>query len=383
MDKDTLFSSFGKWVAPIFSTTFLDQLAQNHADAYVKKLTVPAYLKLFLHAQLQQREGLRSIADDVLSKDFQQELGFESISFSQLCRKNNQVNPALLENLFEQLARKVLRSEGATAADRKTVQVIDSTTISLCLQRYKWAEFRQTKAGIKIHLRLAFMGKESVLPERATITTAKKNDRTQMDALIDEEGATYLFDRGYVDYKAFDDYTERGIHFVTRLKNNAVIEPLESFPIPMESRVTMDERVRIGSASKRAKREYRMIETADSEGNLLILVTNRFELTCDEISDMYRSRWAIETFFKWMKQHLRIKRFYGTSERAVQNQVWMALIAYCLLVLVKKKTQTPHSLLMLSRWLRVLLWKPAEQWLRRIHRPPSRKSAGRRRLNST
>jgi IS4 transposase len=90
----------------------------------------------------------------------------------------------------------------------------------------------------------------------------------------------------------------------------------------------MDERVRIGSSQKRAKHEYRMIETADSEGNQLILVTNRFDLTSDEISAMYRSRWAVETFFKWMKQHLRIKRFYGTSDQAVQNQIWIALIAF-------------------------------------------------------
>jgi IS4 transposase len=204
-----------------------------------------------------------------------------------------------------------------------------------------------------------------------------------MDSLIHEEGITYVFDRGYVDYGAFDSYSNRGIHFVTRLKNNAVIEPLESFVIPAGSKITIDEKVRIGSVQKRTKHAFRMVETADSEGNLLILVTNRFDLTCDEISDIYRSRWAIETFFKWMKQHLRLKHFYGTSEQAVRNQVWIALIAFCLLVLIKREVEVPHSLLQLSRWLKVLMWKPYEQWLRRMKRLPSRKSAGRRRKDSS
>ncbi|OXM13894.1 IS4 family transposase [Paenibacillus herberti] len=382
MDKDTLFSSFGKWIAPIFTKTFTDRIAETRQDAYVKKLTTTAYLKLFLHAQLHQREGLRSIADDLLSQAFQHELGFESISSSQLCRKNNGVDPELLRHVFEQLAKKIV-SKYTALGDRHAIKIIDSTTVSLCLQTYKWAQFRKTKAGIKLHLRLAFVGEDDVLPEFATITPAKKNDRTQMDSLIDEEGVTYVFDRGYVDYKAFDSYSERGIHFVTRLKNNAVIEPIESFEIPTGSLVTMDERVRIGSSQKRAKHEFRMIETSDSEGNQLILVTNHFDRTSDEISAMYRSRWVIETFFKWMKQHLRIKRFYGTSDRAVHNQIWIGLIAFCLLVLVKQDTKTPHSLLQLSRWLNVLLWKPSEHWLNRIHRPPSRKSTGRKRSESS
>ncbi len=382
MDKDTLFSSFGKWISPIITKSFKDSIAESGQDKYVKKLTTIAYCKLFLHAQLQNRESLRDIADDVNNLEFQRELGFSSISAAQLCRKHNQVDPDLLQHVFEQLAAKVL-SHRTSPDNRIAMKVIDSTTVSLCLQQFKWASFRKTKAGIKLHLRLAFVDVDDVVPERATITEAKKNDRTQMDSLINEEGITYVFDRGYVDYGAFDSYSKNGIYFVTRLKNNAVIEPLESFEIPTGSKVTMDEKVRIGSAQKRTHYVFRLVETADSEGNLLILVTNRFDLTCDEISDMYRSRWAIETFFKWMKQHLRLKRFYGTSEEAVQNQVWIALIAFCLLALTKREVEATHSLLQLSRWLKALLWKPYAQWLNRIKRLPSRKSFGRRRKDSS
>ncbi|MET3212240.1 UNVERIFIED_CONTAM: IS4 transposase [Paenibacillus sp. PvR008] len=170
---------------------------------------------------------------------------------------------------------------------------------------------------------------------------------------------------------------------MTRLKENAVIEPLQSLEIPEDSKVTMDEWVLVGSTQKRMKHKLRMMETTDSQGNFLILLTNRFDLSCDEISEMYRSRWAIETFFKWMKQHLKIKYFYGTSKQAVHNQVWLTLIAFCLLMLAKLDANVEHSLLQIQRWLKALIWKPYAQWIGRMKRKPSRKSAGRKRLEPT
>nr|WP_074904851.1 IS4 family transposase [Paenibacillus algorifonticola] len=145
---------------------------------------------------------------------------------------------------------------------------------------------------------------------------------------------------GYIDYAVFDRYCRVEIFFVTRLKSNTHLEPLEEMDVPAGSLVSADCLVRIGSQQQKKKMKHalRMVQTEDSQGNLLFLVTNRFDLTCDEISEMYRSRWAIETFFKWMKQHLQIKHLYRTSEQAVTNQIWIALIACCLLVLVKLDT---------------------------------------------
>ncbi|MFD0717715.1 IS4 family transposase [Paenibacillus sp. GCM10027626] len=378
MDNRTLLSSFGKWVGPICTKTFTNAVAECHQDKYTKKLTTTAYLKLFLHAQLHSREGLRHIADDLLCENLQRELGLESISAAQLSRKHNQVDPELLQLVFEQLARLVLSRQGALAR-RSNIKIIDSTTVTLCLQKYKWAEFRKTKAGIKVHMRLAFVEEGEVIPEKATVTVAKKNDRTQMNELVHEPGVTYVFDRGYIDYAAFDRYCRDGIFFVTRLKSNTHIEPLEELDIPEDSQVAADVLVRIGSQQKKMKHTLRMIQTEDSQGNLLFLVTNRFDLTCDEISEMYRSRWLIETFFKWMKQHLQIKHLYGTSERAVCNQVWISLIAFCLLALVKLETKVEHSLLQLTRWLTKLLWQPSGRWMKQLKKKPSRTSKGRRR----
>jgi hypothetical protein len=163
MDKNTLFSSFGKWLSPICTKTFTDRVNAIEQDKYVKKLTTLSYLKLFLHAHLHQRDGLREIADDLLSKGFQRELGMTSISASQLSRKHNQVDSALLGRVFTDLVLQI-RQSSAPSSLRKDFRIIDSTTIGLCLQKYKWAEFRKTKAGVKLHFRLAYIDDVSVIP---------------------------------------------------------------------------------------------------------------------------------------------------------------------------------------------------------------------------
>ncbi|MGG1253515.1 IS4 family transposase [Brevibacillus agri] len=381
MDKNTLFSSFGKWVAPINIMKLQQRIDETDQDKYVKKLTTKAYLLLFLHAQLQQREGLRAIADDVLSKEFQQELGLSSISPSQLSRKNNQVEPALLEEIFVDLVQQIQSVSGNTHSLRKDIKIIDSTTIGLCLQKYKWATFRKTKAGIKIHLRLVFANQEDVYPDKISLTYAKSNDRTQMESLIDEIGAMYVFDRGYVDYEKFDEYTDKGIFFASRLKDNAEVRHLHTFQLPPESTVLSDSMILLGTPQKRVDNVLRLIETLDSKGNRIRIITNRFDLEADELSDIYRWRWQIELFFKWLKQHVKIKTFYGTSDNAVRNQVFLALIAYCLLLLVKLEQNSQHSLLQISRWLKVFLWQTFEQWIGRMDYQSKRTSRGRQKRN--
>lgn len=343
----------------------------------MKKLTTTAYLLLFLHAQLESRDGLRDIAADALNEEFQDVLGFTSISASQLSRKHNQVDPATLVTLFLDLACQIRPHTQYTCVWKQNMKIIDSSTISLCLTKYKWATFRKTKAGVKIHLRVVFQKEEDVFPEKVIVTKAKPNDRTQMDVLIDETDATYVFDRGYVDYEKFDRYCDQGIFFVTRLKKNAVTRTVYSFHLPENSTVLSDEMVLVGTPQKRMDNYLRLIKTVDTKGNELLILTNRFDLEAEEISDMYRSRWAIELFFKWLKQHTKLKTFYGTSEKAVTNQILIALIYYCLHLLIKIETKSTLTLLQLSRLLRSYLWKPYEKWMERIHYRPKRRSLGR------
>lgn len=145
MDKNTLFSSFGKWLMPICTKTFIDSVNEIGQDKYAKKLTTLAYFKLFLHAELKGRDGLRDIANDVLCRDVQHELGLPSISAAQLSRKHNQVKPALLEQVFNQLVKRI-HSQANPHRSHSKFKIIDSTTIVLCLQKFKWVHFRSTKS---------------------------------------------------------------------------------------------------------------------------------------------------------------------------------------------------------------------------------------------
>lgn len=365
MDKNTLKSSFGKWIAPIYSKNLLKQVKLSKQDYYTKKLTTEAYIKLMLLAHLQGFESLENMSDALIDDNLQKALGFESISKSQLSRKNNEVNPAILSNLFLEL---VYQIQGIHFKKGKCMplKIIDSSTLPLNLTNHKWAKFRKTKAGVKLHLRLVYMDKDNVFPEKAVITTAKEHDRNQLEVLVDDKEAMYVFDRGYVDYERFDRMTDEGYFFVSRLKKNAVIREVESFSIPEESAILSDRMIYLGSTQNRAENLFRLLEVEDTKGNILRLITNRFDLDPDEISEIYRSRWAIELFFKWLKQHVKIKHFYGMSETAIQNQIYLALIAYCLNVLIQLKMKSKKSLLRISRWLRAAIWKPAYIWIRRF-----------------
>jgi IS4 transposase len=171
-----------------------------------------------------------------------------------------------------------------------------------------------------------------------------------------------------------------GTFFVTRLKDNAIVEVLDEFPSAEGSTVLKDRMVKIGKGSKQMKNVLRMIETTDLKGNLIRIVTNRFDLTAEEISDLYRNRWKIETFFRWVKQHLKLTRFYGEDENAVWNQIMICLIAYCLLLLMKLDLETSKTLLDLSRLLKSNLTKPWEVLRDAVFRRPSRTSKGRQKI---
>lgn len=379
MDKDTLLSSFGKWVSPINFKIVEDWKNTSLLDRYVKKLNTLVFLFLFIEAQLEKRTGLRSIMRALqANEELQQALGINSISAAQLSRKNNQLDPEILQSILCDLITKLHRLQTPVSARLGPVKIIDSTTIGLCLKKYGWATFRKTKAGVKLHLRVTFLEPGVVYPDKAVVTPAKPADHTQMDVLIDETDATYLMDRGYLDYKKYDDYCVQGIRFVSRLKNNAVVEEIEKLPLPEGAkRIERDVKVILGKGNKRMKHALRMIETTDSHGRPVRIITNRFDLTAEEIGEMYRSRWQIEIFFRWVKQNLKFTRFYGEDENAVMNQIWVCLIAYCLLLLMKLEASTKMSLTEVMDLLKQLTWKPWEKLLAALHWKPSRTSKGR------
>ena len=296
MDKNTLKTSFSKWISPINFEKLCEQVEMLKQDSYTKKLTTEAYLKLMLFAQLHETESLHAISDALLDDDLQQALGFEAISASQLSRKNNEIDPSILANVFLDLVMKIKKFH----AQRNVImplKIIDSTTLPLNLTNYKWAKFRKTKAGVKLHLRLVFMNKDTVYPDKVEITNAKEHDRNQLEVLVDDRYAMYVFDRGYLDYEQFDRMTNDAHFFVSRVRKNAAIKKVGFFTLPEESPILSDKVVYLGGKQNRTKHVFRLIEVPDTKGNILRLVTNRFDLDANEISELYRSRWAIELFF--------------------------------------------------------------------------------------
>src|SRR5690606_12132668 len=234
-------------------------------------------------------------------------------------------------------------------------KIIDSSTLPLNLTNHKWAEFRKTKSGVKLHLRLVFMDKGLSYPDEAVITNAVEHDRGQLEVFLDDKECMYVFDRGYLDYERFDRMTDDGYFFLTRLRKNAFIRVVDEFKLPEDSTVLSDQMVLIGTTQNRAENYFRLIKVVDLKGNVLQLITNRFDLSAEEISEMYKSRWAIELFFKWMKQHVNIKKFYGQSELAIHNQVFIALIVFCLNVLVQINSNSKRTILQISRYLKAAL----------------------------
>lgn len=269
--------------------------------------------------------------------DLQNALGFTSISASQLSRKNNEINPTILSDISLDLVGQ-LNKRYQPQKTKMSLKIIGSTTLPLNLNHFKWAEFRETKSGYKLHLRLVFNEGGSPYPDKEVMTNTKEHDRNQLEILVDDKETMYVFDRAYVDYKRFDSFTDDGLFFVCRLKKNAVTRVVDDFTLPEGSPVLADKMVYIGSTTNRIENVFRIVDILDIHGKEIRLITNRFCISSDEISEIYRSRWAIELFFKWIKQHVRIKHFYGKSENAVKNQIYLALITYCLTVLAQSKT---------------------------------------------
>lgn len=368
MDKFTRKTSFEQWFSPISSTKLEELVEAYQLNYYTKKLYIDSFLKLFVFAQLNETESLRAVSDTLFSDGLQRTTDLESISFSQLGRRLNQVPTDVFQQVFLDLVTQIHKKTNFEQRRKTTtpLKIIDSSTLPLNLNNHKWAEFRKTKSGIKLHLRLVFLEKGCSYPDQAVLTNAKEHDRGQLEILVDDKECMYVFDRGYLDYKRFDQMTYDGYFFVSRLRKNAIIRMLEPFERPKDSTVLSDEMILIGTTQNRAENAFRLIKVLDSQGKELHLITNRFDLSADEIAELYKSRWAIELFFKWMKQHLNIKKFYGHSEQAVHNQVYIAMIVYCLHVLAQHNTNSSKTYLQISRWLKAAPWKSAHIWIRKI-----------------
>jgi transposase len=241
-------------------------------------------------------------------------------------------------------ARKLYAGEDFGLELEETVYALDASTIDLCLSVFPWARFRKSKGAVKLHTLLDLRGN---IPSFISITDGKVHDVHILDELIPEAGAIYLMDRAYLDFERLYTMHQCSAFFVTRTKSNTAIRRIYSNPIDKSTGLRCDQTVALtGFYSKKAYPEkLRLVKFFDAEtGKRLNFLTNHFSLPALTIAELYRYRWQVELFFKWIKQHLRIKAFYGTSENAVKTQIWIAISIYVLVAIIKKRLKIEFSL---------------------------------------
>ena len=314
-------------------------------------------------AQLTFRDSLSDIEVCLRSHSDQlYRMGFRSsIAHSTLSEANSSRDWHIYHDLAQLLiarARRLYANEPFGVELEHTVYALDSTTIDLCLSLFPWARFRSTKAAVKLHTLLDLRGP---IPAMISITEGKVADVNILDELIIEPGAFYVMDRGYVDFKRLHRFVLAGAFFVTRDKSSQRISRLESLPVNENTGVRADQIVRLtlSRSVERYPELLRRVSYKDPKTNkALVFLTNNFDLPALTIAQLYKSRWQVELFFKWIKQNLRIKHFFGMSDNAVKTQVWIAISVYVLVAIVRKELAIELSL---SQLLQVLSVNVFEQ----------------------
>ena len=252
-------------------------------------------------------------------------------------------------------ARKLYADEDLDLSN--TVYALDSTTIALCLSVFPWARFRAAKAAVKMHTLLDLRGN---IPSFIHISDGKLHDVHALDMLMPEAGAIYVVDRAYVDFARLHVLHRAGAFFVTRAKSNMDIHRVYSAVTDRATGIICDQTISLDGfyTSRDYPEHLRRIRFKDPEtGKTLVFITNNFALPAATICALYKSRWQVELFFKWIKQHLRIKQFYGTSENAVKTQIWIAVSVYVLVAIVKKRLDLEAPLYTLLQILSITLFE--------------------------
>jgi IS4 transposase len=255
------------------------------------------------------------------------------------------------------LARPLYAKESFGVDLEQAVYALDSTTIDLCLSLFSWAKFRTRKAGIKLHTLLDLHGN---IPVLVIITNAKLHDVNILDHIVFEPGAFYIMDRGYLDFSRLYAIHSASAFFITRAKSNFRFKRLYSRPVDKSTGLRSDQTVVLKGfyARKDYPEKLRRIRYYDAENDrYLVFLTNNFTLPALTIAQLFQCRWQIEVFFKWIKQHLRIKSFFGVSENAVKTQIWIAISVYVLVAIIKKQLKSDRNLYTILQILSVSLFE--------------------------
>lgn len=340
-------------------------VGQHKADRYVKKLTCWNQFTILLYAQASGKDSLRDIETGLLASENRwYHLGLETAAKSTLARANEKRPYLIYESLFYELLKKChqLGSGTASFSFKNDLYALDSTTIDLCLSLFPWAKFRTQKGAIKLH---TLFNVRSQIPTLITLTDGKTNDikpANDIDFSSFTKGTIFVFDRGYNDYSLLKKIKDAGHHFVIRLKKNShIFSILGKKRAVLGTGVLGDETVAFAleKAQKNYPHHLRLVRYYDAvHDETYEFLTDEFRLSALNVALIYKNRWQIELFFKWIKQHLKIKTFLGTSKNAVLTQIWIAMIYYLLLAWIKFQTKFKGSLHTLTVMFREVCLQP-------------------------
>ena len=343
-------------------STFNRYVARYGGDKGVRTLTCAEQFRAMAFAQLTYRESLRDIEVSLSAQASKRyHMGFrEPIRRSTLADANESRDWRIYADFAARLiiqARALYANEDLGLELSNTVYALDSTTIDLCLSVFPWAHFRTTKAAVKMHTLLDLRGS---IPSFIHISDGKLHDVHALDLLTLEASAIYVMDRGYVDFARLYRLHLAGAFFVTRAKSNLKAHRIYSAQTERSTGILCDQTIALDGFY--SKRDYpahlRRVRFNDPEtGKTLVFLTNQMTLPAATICALYKSRWQVELFFKWIKQHLRIKQFFGTSENAVKTQIWIAVSVYVLVAIVRKKLNLDVSLYTLLQVLSLTLFE--------------------------
>ena len=328
----------------------------------VRSFTCYSQFLCMAFAQLTYREGLRDI--ECCLRAMQEKLyhmGIRGKVSRSTLADANELRDWRIYSDFAQIliheARRLYAEDHFGLELNNTVYALDSSTIDLCLSLFPWARFRKTKAAVKLHTLLDLRGS---IPTFIWITDGKIHDVNVLDHLIPEPGAIYIMDRAYLDFKRLYQMHQAAAVFVIRSKTNTGLRRLYSHKVDKTTGVKYDQTVVLTGfySSKDYPDKLRRIKFYDAEKKrTFIFLTNQFTLPAPIIAELYRYRWRVEIFFKWIKQHLRIKKFYGTSENAVKTQIWIAISTYVLVAIMKKKLKIELTLYTILQILSISLFE--------------------------
>ncbi len=365
-------SLFSQLLKHFPKTEFMHLVSKHNAEHRAKGFSCWTQLVSMLFCHMAHADSLREICGGLaccLGK--LKHLGISKApNKSTLSYANRNRPSSLYEELFWTMMRKFrqsghLGSRKSKFRFKNKLLSLDSTTISLCLSLFPWAQFRRAKGGVKVHV---LLDHDDYMPAYVHITSAKRHDRTVAREFSLNRGSIVAFDRAYNDYKLFGQWTENGIYFVTRLKDNAVYEIMEERKIPMNRSILSDQIIRLTGvkAEEKCPHLLRKIIVWDKVNEReIVLLTNHLNFGSTTIAAIYKDRWEIEVFFKTLKQHLKVKTFVGTSENALRIQIWTALITLLLLKFLHHLSKAKWSLSNLATMLRLNLftYRDLTEWL--------------------